>query len=1538
MRKKLFTLLLGFCITINSFSPIYTYAEEAQTSLEEEPSAEPEEEQDPENNTEKDNEDPEEPAENPAESEEETQETEEAAEATEESEEIIEIEENSGENEKLTHAGEADILASTEITVNGEEVTDNTTVSLDDAFRIAYKLKSPIHVNYDEPDDDGANVYEGQTYTLPSVDVSVFNLSEPINVTVRLNNGTEFGTATVGTDGQVSLTVTYSQANKDLNDVVVGLDFSLNASSVGDSESYEIVFPTANGTSSVTVKIGENQPLPPTVSKIMGDLDANDDILWTIKVEEAANPVVYQNGYTLIDTFNSTQSYVEGTLEVNGVGATPELSNNDKTLTASFPGGSATTYITYKTHVDFLSSGSEQNNGAITLAVKNKATLYDADDTETPIADPAEVTDEVTSKALAQWLFKDGGSLNAQGEATWEININTNGYNFKNFVLYDVFTLDNKTSMILEEDSIVVKDGGSTLTKGDDYVISNTPGTSGKGKAYTWSLKFLGENGDYKLRGDHSYTITYTTKIEDYIEFLRSNHDVIPSNHAFLEYEYDYTGNGDYKLLLGPTLDKKGVTGKGAVVNAAIDKSFDKYDASTQEITWKVVANKTMEPITGVIVEEIMGEGQELVSISNAKLTAEGNATSTFVIGDEQKSVNTDGNTVIDFGDALDGKMAEFTVVTKLTYDQRNIWSDNKEKTYTNKVVMITDQLVIAQHPEGVTDSANCKVVSKVFDKAAGTYNYDTHEIAYRLTVNENKMDMAGGIVTDDLGNIGLSLVDGTVKIGDGNGNDVLLTTTDSENGYYTYNSGVLKIHLPRIHEKKVITFTAKVNDGDIYTSVNGGEVSVTNSAQLETGDTIAPVVVEANPTKWNNTVIKKTRSIDPVTKNISYTVTFNGNKQVLAANLIVRDTLGKTLSLDETSVKLMLGQIDPVTGVISSTGREETGYKTAVTTNEEGKTVLEVTLPQKQNNTNIYVLTYSAMPLEISSNGDYTNNIQLVGYLSDDNGSSRADVRAGDFSGGWEKDPQFLNVTVVDKDDNEIKLPGTKLAVKDSEGNSTVLTLTTGADGKKSYVGTKLKDSTTYKLSEISGPEGYEQSDEVVTFTTKPVGGKENATSLEYKLTKKSKTVKIIKTDSLGEKLAGAELTISRTLTDGTVKTTEFTSEADPYEFTASCDVRYTLHEVNTPSHAYDLADDITFYVGEDGNVRIMDENGAFADTGSNEVTMVDVNRNFHSFTVEVLNRNNVSLSGATVEAFDSEKDPTHTNPLINKTTVGSTLELSLPDGTYDIVQTTLPTGYEPYSETELTIKIDEGVFYKQTQDGNPIDFVSTEPKFEFIDTIDETQTVTVNLIERDNLGNSLKPVSLALYEKTEGGKTTNKLVEWVTDGEPKTMDVNYQSRYLLVEEKGLKGYVKAKTVEFTVDNEGDIKVKKAGASETWEDCEDNRLVVLITKKKPASKGSDKKDESGSGNTDNDKKEDSAVINLSAKANAAGTAANAAAAAGAAQGAETSAAGGATQGTKLAKTGGFVGTLPAYIIGILMVAGGVLTFKKRKEDEKQEA
>lgn len=663
------------------------------------------------------------------------------------------------------------------------------------------------------------------------------------------------------------------------------------------------------------------------------------------------------------------------------------------------------------------------------------------------------------SKVASETIERDGDDA----ILSWTIKLQNMGYDFDNFILYDKFKSDSKTDMKLISTSIKVAKDGADIT--DDVTISTEKGTADYNDS-TAEYDFAVNMGT--LSGESTYEVTYQSRIKDYDTYLKQNHSSVPRNETWFEYSDETHKHwSDIVKANGKLSMKPGIV-----------KNFTDYDAATHTITWNVKANTSEQPLTNVKIREIIGDGQELIAIQDALLAGESYDIESRYTEDSENP----GQYIITLGDDLKNKSLSFNVVTRLKESEIEFYSGNGEKKYKNRVEMNSNEM------SNVVDEIEKTCKSTVLTKRiVGNYNYETHEFKYEIVANDNKMAMTKISVKDGLSESGLELIIATDKPIEMNG--VELTKGTDENSprpCYTYKDGVLTIYPEDAVAKdpdatKRITFTARVKDEKYLENITDSSINVSNNATLETEE--YPITrIESKDAKRDikNSMFNKKGEAINSGKQAGYTIIVNASQQELRDGCKVRDIIGSSLDLDESTVKLSHGVINPSTGDVTA-GEEAEGYKTNVKNNSDGTTILEVTLP-KNTGKNSYVLTYTANPdLPKDPNGDYSNKAELVDSGINAEFKQEIDLKNAKFSSGSSTPKCTLTLTKADEEDSSILLEGAVFSITDENGEE-VMQLTTGPNGTKKV---SLEKNKKYIAKEIQAPDGYEINEEPYEFET---------------------------------------------------------------------------------------------------------------------------------------------------------------------------------------------------------------------------------------------------------------------------------------------------------------------------------------------------------------------------------------------------------------------------------------------------------------------
>lgn len=967
------------------------------------------------------------------------------------------------------------------------ELEEDETISLDDKFRIVYVFNEgdtePIIVNWLEEDPDtpeGIRINEGEIYTLPGLQnvIDTINLTGNHEIKVIAtdedNNAHELGTVTVKEDGTVEFCVTYEEKGMEFYDVTVAIGFTLDKKELEKED--KLVFEIPFGEKRYDLPIQENKPTT-TVKKTASDaISADNEIEWSITVE---NLGVSENGFSLTDYIHDNHKYVDGSIQYvmspSNADCTWTMTASDANKKLEFeidnktPG--TTLKFTYKTIVDVFGAVKNWASGdqIIKIPANNTVVLVDKDtDQEVGRA----VAGKEIQKEMKSWITKNGGVIGENGVIDWTITVNNNGYDIQDVILYDDFDYN---IMDLIQSSIKIDDNPADLSKFTE--------SSDHKDGYCWKY----ELGD--MSGNQSYKITYQTQIKNFEDWKKENHDRV-TNKAWISYKYNdpYDGSGQPTDKIGPTVEKNAEIQQ----KAAISKEAIHYNAATQIVEWKVTVNKYRSDMMGVIVRDEIKAGQQFYEIGDAYFIASGSDAKQLMSDEELRSITTvsvDKKTVtINFGDRLNGKSAEFTIYTKFIDPEfAKEWAGNGNRWLWNDVFLRRTGSN-AEIKANAAINYQSTVVKKEVEKP---YDYKMHYIGYKITFNQNKMEMEAIRLEDNMAGGRLELVENDethpitleslTKQAD---EPIVLTNDPSQPNYYEYDktSGKLVIHTSDIKatasdatKTKVVRYTAKVADGDAYRE-NNGDSTITNRTKLITAANPNGTETSCSTKFKNNILTKEHGKMDESTGRVTYTVAFNAAEQPLAEKLQIVDLLGSGLLFVDDSIEMYKGIVQADGTVLKDANQPYKDYSYEVTA-EEGKSKLTVTLPHGGNAA--YVLEYKVQIYD--TKGELTNSASLKGYSEENSFDADSSLTIEDATTGYVRNSVFVKIYKEDADD-QTPLAGAKFAIYDSEGKE-VQVITSNARGIAMSSG-KLLPNKEYTLKEMEAPEGYKIDSTEYKFT----------------------------------------------------------------------------------------------------------------------------------------------------------------------------------------------------------------------------------------------------------------------------------------------------------------------------------------------------------------------------------------------------------------------------------------------------------------------
>ncbi|MBB6697815.1 collagen binding domain-containing protein, partial [Clostridium algidicarnis] len=436
---------------------------------------------------------------------------------------------------------------------------------------------------------------------------------------------------------------------------------------------------------------------------------------------------------------------------------------------------------------------------------------------------------------------------------------------------------------------VTITDGdGKDISKSTDPISKNAEvkltykfaipnqGTVKKGDIYTMQIpkeiQIISElnfpitidNGDtianVKIETDGRVTITFT-------EFAEKNSNV--SGFFYIDTQFDPDNIGGPSPV--PIKFEVGGNSKPITIDINFEQpeipdasaeKYGEYDASKNEITWKVIVNPEGVKVNDAEIVDNISKGQEFIPGS---VTINGANADTANYNYDYSSNRLTYK--------FQGVIATEQVITFKTkvVNPKAFESEGATVYEYNKVIFNHDGTSV------ISNEASVKIYTD-FIRKDGNYDKDTKKINWTIYVNNNAQNIRNAVVKDDIPS-GLTFIPGSLKV-DGN------ATSDN----YSLNEQVFTYTFPNaISEPHKIEFSTDVSDENAFNSNTGKTYN--NKATL-TGDGVPGNASDNKGVGVPTSIISKQGTgYNAATGEITWKVTVNSNK-ISIKNAVITDDI----------------------------------------------------------------------------------------------------------------------------------------------------------------------------------------------------------------------------------------------------------------------------------------------------------------------------------------------------------------------------------------------------------------------------------------------------------------------------------------------------------------------------------------------------------------------------------------------------------------------------------------------------------------------
>lgn len=887
----------------------------------------------------------------------------------------------------------------------------------------------------------------------------------------------------------------------DLNGFIeLDMDINNNFIEEDGSDKIEIPMPGDAGNIIIDVEVPTEDDKKPTgIAKSSGGVNTETrTATWNITVSGPDDMDYFGGVLTdVIDTdiFESVKLYRGSGGNKSEIPAN-SYTYNESTgeLSYEIPQGETSKTFTIETKVkDELFLSNEQ------ITATNKVVLEQKDE-DSPTYEFE--SDESKLSYTPQIISKNGTNYEGN-KIKWTITGNKDKINLSDVVISDKFSND----VIFSSDEAISVSVGSKTYK-----------IKADGETSTTEPYAVYENGELKVYfpgsiGENSIKVEFITEVEPKSE---SSDDFNYLNKATITGKHDGEGFG--------TIDSDTIGVGVADVDVQKSGSFTADGKKNAYIDWTAVLVSNKETYTKTVFVDklpkylsydkdsiVVKKSGVVIDSNNYQLEFSGasfeNEQMTITFNDENFIAK---QTTITYKTNIDKEY----YTSKEYLQSSNAWGNTHKFTNTAEVTIYDEDEPKADDSTTSTVDANNKLLQKFNESSLKASEDQTKpRFAYKLEINNNKLELTNFVVSDDLDNIktqyatknpngdwydGYNQIDlkwtyvkDSIKVV--NSNWQVVSSEDYALDYDEENNE-LKISFAELNDKYIVTFEVEADVSEVEQFNKNGKFKVggnkvnsvfdfdSKEREFETSST-------DSGEKENKVLGKNVDTSKKSSSQMEYSLQINQYGVELPVTTIV-DLLPKGLSVDTDTLKLYKN-------VIGSDGKWVTGEETDFDyeyslDKDTGRNKLVITLPEN-NEPYVIKFTVDVDPEELEGN-QISNSVYFDGDEADYSNTSSATAWIDSNSFGSNSSRTTLNVNKLSQVGN-VGLANARFSiyrVASGEGDDAILeyvkSKVSNYEGKIKFTG--LKRNNTYVLIEEEAPAEHKITDEdgiTIVITDEP-------------------------------------------------------------------------------------------------------------------------------------------------------------------------------------------------------------------------------------------------------------------------------------------------------------------------------------------------------------------------------------------------------------------------------------------------------------------